>query len=182
MRAFVFTDESLARHAGQFVWFEIDTEKAKNAPFRERYPIPALPSYFVLDPVAERVALRWVGGATVAQLDRLLDEGALVLKGGEPGGPEARDANAALAEADRLYGDGKDAQAAAAYLRAVQAAPEGWPRLGRSVEALMFALSRAEDWTTTDSAAAVLYPHLRGTNSAASVAAAGLSAAASLPD
>ena len=182
MRAFVFTDETLARHAGQFVWLEIDTEKAKNAPFRERYPIPALPSYFVLDPAAERVALRWVGGATVAQLDRFLDEGALVLKGGEPGGPEARDANAALAEADRLYGDGKDAEAAAAYLRAVQAAPEGWPRLGRSVEALMFALSRAEDWTTTDSAAAVLYPHLRGTNSAASVAAAGLSAAASLPD
>jgi tetratricopeptide (TPR) repeat protein len=183
MRAFVFTDESLARHAGQFVWLDIDTEKPRNAAFRKQYPVPALPSYFVIDPNTEHAALRWVGGATVGQLDRFLDEGALALKGsGDAGGPEARDANAALAEADRLYGDGKDAEAAVAYLRALQSAPEGWPRFGRSVEALMFALSRAEDWRTTDSAATVLYPKLRGTNSAASVAASGLSAATSLPD
>src|SRR5437660_978512 len=69
MRAFVFTDKALARHAGQFVWLSIDTEKARNAPFVQKYPIRAWPSFYVIDPTTETVAVRWVGGATVAQLE-----------------------------------------------------------------------------------------------------------------
>ena len=31
MRAFVFTDRTLTRHAGRFVWLSLDMEKAQNA-------------------------------------------------------------------------------------------------------------------------------------------------------
>ncbi len=41
LRAYVFPDAALKKHAGRFVWLSIDTEKEKNAPFLARYPIEA---------------------------------------------------------------------------------------------------------------------------------------------
>ena len=73
MRAYVFTDSALAKHAGQFVWLAIDGEKAVNAEFRRRHRIPAYPTYYVIDPASGQAVLRWVGGASVTQLDRLFD-------------------------------------------------------------------------------------------------------------
>ena len=63
MRAFVFTDKALARHAGQFVWLSIDTEKPGNASFLTKFPVEVWPSFYVVDSRTEKVALRWVGGA-----------------------------------------------------------------------------------------------------------------------
>src|SRR6188472_3725676 len=74
MRAYVYTDKSLERYAGRFVWLSVNTEDAKNAPFLKRYPIPALPTLLVLDARHDSVALRYVGGATVPQLKKMLDE------------------------------------------------------------------------------------------------------------
>ena len=73
MRAFVFTDASLERQAGRFVWLEINSEKKANAPVREQFPFRALPTYMVIDPTDESVLLSWVGGATVEQLHAMLD-------------------------------------------------------------------------------------------------------------
>ena len=73
MRAFVFTDKALAKHAGQFVWLSIDTEKSGNAAFAAKYPVRVWPSLFVIDPEKETIALRWAGGATVGQLEKLRD-------------------------------------------------------------------------------------------------------------
>ncbi|MFY9552844.1 MAG: thioredoxin family protein, partial [Thermoanaerobaculia bacterium] len=74
MRAFVFTDQALAKDASRFVWLSIDTEKAQNAPFSSKYPIKAWPSFYVIDPRTETVALRWVGAATVSQLQKIFDQ------------------------------------------------------------------------------------------------------------
>src|SRR5262245_64609059 len=79
MRAYVFTDPALSKQAGQFVWLALDNEKAKNAPVSKRLGVPALPTFFILDPATEQVALRWTGGATVAQLDHMLDDGRLAV-------------------------------------------------------------------------------------------------------
>src|ERR671931_154726 len=100
MRAFVFTDAALARHAGRFVWLSVDTERAGNAAFLERYPVEVWPSLLVIDPRDERVALSWAGSATVPQLVALLDDAERALKGG------TQDADALLARADRLAGEG----------------------------------------------------------------------------
>ena len=74
MQAFVFTDEALREQAGRFVWLEIDVEKAQNADFKRKFPVRALPTYFVIEPDTEQVAFQWVGGATVPQFQRILDD------------------------------------------------------------------------------------------------------------
>jgi len=178
MRAFVFTDRSLTRHAGRFVWLEIDTEKKQNAALRKKLGVPALPTYFILDPADEQVALRWVGGFTVAQLGRLLDDGAAAVRG-EAGGSGA---DSALARADRLYGEGRDSLAALAYREALTEAPADWPQYPRVIEALLFALDRGEGYAAEVELAREAYPRLKGTPSGANVAGSGLGAALSLPD
>ncbi len=96
MRAFVFTDKSLERRAGQFVWLSINTERASNSGVLSRFPVEAWPSFFVIDPRTEKVALRWVGGATLPQVESLLDDGRRAVTGGGKGPEEI------LARADRL--------------------------------------------------------------------------------
>src|SRR5436309_16040362 len=106
MRAFVFTDRALEGQAGRFVWLSIDTEKDKNASFLDRFPVEAYPTFLIVDPERERAAFRWIGGATVRQFQRLLDDGERALGGKRSG------ADGALAEADRLLGRGRKRAAA----------------------------------------------------------------------
>ncbi|HEV8117764.1 MAG TPA: thiol reductase thioredoxin [Thermoanaerobaculia bacterium] len=171
MRAYVFTDKSLARHAGQFVWLSIDTEKAGNAPFLTKYPVQAWPSFFVLDPAKEKVAVRWVGGATVAQVSKILEDGKAAVRGKEKGLDQT------LARADALYGEGKNAEAIREYRDALSRAPAGWPQYGRAVESLLFALQNVRDHKGCAETARDAYPRLSRTSSAANVAATGLDCA-----
>lgn len=178
MRAFVFTDRSLTRHAGRFVWLEIDTEKQQNAAVKKRLGVPALPSYFVMDPVREQVVLRWVGGFTVAQLERIL-EGGLAAVGDQA---DRSGAGAALVRADRAYGENQDSAAVVAYREALAQAPPGWPQYERVVESLLFALDRTGDYAAEADLAREAYPRVKGTPSGANVAGSGLGAALALPN
>ena len=185
MRAYVFTDKALAGQAGRFVWLEIDTEKARNASFRKRFTVQALPTFLIMDPADERVALRWVGSASVTQLQKILDDGRLAVAGGGPGAPggseEELRAEESLARADRLYGEGSNAEAANAYLDALGAAPQGWPHYGRTLESLLVALQSTDDNERCATLARESYGRVRGTPSAAAVAAGGLDCAVGLP-
>ena len=179
MRAFVFTDKALAERAGQFVWLEIDTEKARNAPLRKKFPIEALPTFFVINPADESVALRWVGGATLPQLQKLLDDGASRTSGAALANASAADE--ALARAERSYGEGRNAEAGRGYLEAIAKAPAGWPRYGRTVESALFALTSSDSNETAALLARDAYPRLAHSSSSANVAASGLDAAIALP-
>jgi len=186
MRAFVFTDRALAEQAGRFVWLALDTEKSKNAPLRKRFPFEALPTFLILDPVDEHVVMRWVGGATVPQLQKLLADGGAAVaanRAGEtPGaGATADAADRALTEAERLYGEGKNAEAAKAYGEALAAAPEGWSHYARAVESRLFALQQSDGSRIAALLARDAFPRLASTPSAANVAATGLSCALELP-
>jgi tetratricopeptide (TPR) repeat protein len=177
MRAFVFTDPALARHAGQFVWLSIDTEKPGNAPFLTKFPVEAWPSFFVLDPRKEKAVLRWVGGATVPQVEKILADGRKAVGGRERGLDEV------LARADAFYGEGKNAEAAREYREALSRAPQGWSHYGRAVESLLFALHLVHDDAGCARTAHEAYPKLRNTSSAANVAGSGLDCAMALkPD
>jgi hypothetical protein len=185
MRAYVFTDASLASQAGRFVWLEIDTERPANAALRKKLQIAALPSFFVLDPTDERVALRWVGGATAPHLSRILDDGrAAVAAGSTARGPRtaATPADRALARADSLYGLAEYGAAADGYRNAVQAAPDGWSRYGRTVESLLYALGQVDSSERCARTALEAYPRLKRSPSTANVAASGLDCALSLPE
>ncbi|MEO8432475.1 MAG: thioredoxin family protein [Acidobacteriota bacterium] len=178
MQAFVLTDPSLAKRADQFVWLAIDTERAENAPFKQKYPIDALPTFFVLDAKSESAALRWVGGASVAQLQKILDDGRRGVGGasGSAGGIEEL-----LDRADRLYAKNDNARAAALYGQALERAPAGWPKYGRALESLLFALDASGDPERCARAALAAYPRLRKKPSAANVAGSGLGCALSVP-
>jgi len=175
MKAYVYTDASLERYAGRFVWLSINTEDAKNAAFLKQYPIPALPTLLVLDAKRDTVALRYVGGATAPQLRNLLGEAERTYR--------ARAQSAAdtlLARADRLASAGKQAEAATAYDEAIAAAPKSWKNFGRASESLIFAYSMSGNSERCATRALALYPRVKGTSSAPNVAATGLSCAASL--
>jgi len=175
MRANVFTDKALGRYAGQFVWLSLDVEKAENAPYKKKYAADALPMFFVLDPKTEKAALRWVGGATVPQLQKILADGAAAVKG------TRGKVETALARADRFYGEGAYDRAAAAYREAIAQAPPTSPRYGRSVESLLYSLYETKDYAGCAKTAADAFPRLAKTPSAANVAASGLSCALELP-
>jgi tetratricopeptide (TPR) repeat protein len=174
MRAFVFTDAALARHAGRFVWLSVDTERAGNAAFLERYPVEVWPSLLVIDPRDERVALSWAGSATVPQLVALLDDAERALKGGTQG------ADALLARADRLAGEGAKAQAATTYREALQRAPPEWPRRARTVESLLLSLAMSDATEECVSVARAELPKMEASPSRANAAVLGLGCALEL--
>src|SRR5439155_22425571 len=89
-------------------------------------------------------------------------------------------ADEAIARADRLANEKKYAEAAKAYQEAIAAAPKSWSRLGRAAESLVFSLQFARDGSRCVEEALVLYPRVKGTYSAANVAAVGLSCATDL--
>ena len=175
MRAFVFTDKALAKHAGQFVWLSIDTEKKQNAEFSKRYPIRAWPSLYVIDPEKETIAIRWVGGATVGQLDKLFAQGERAVRGGPRGSQEA------LAKADALYGEGRYAEAVPAYRAALKLTPAVSPEYARAVEALLFSLQVGRQYGECIAVVRETSPKLRLSPSAATLAGSGLDCALSLP-
>src|SRR6266498_4465788 len=75
MRAHVLADARLAKLAGRFVRLDVDTEKPRNAPFLEKFPIDAWPTLLVLDAGTEQAVVRWAGTATAAEVERLARDG-----------------------------------------------------------------------------------------------------------
>ena len=177
MRANVFTDKALERYAGRFVWLAIDTENSSNANFLAKYPINVWPTLLVIDPKTEQIALRYAGGATVPQLEKLLNDGARLSGTAPQSAPDKM-----LVEADRLSAQKKWSEAEKLYLQAITDAPKSWSRLGRAAEGLIFAAYFAEDYRPCVEAATGLLPRVKGTVSGANVAAMGLACATELDE
>jgi tetratricopeptide (TPR) repeat protein len=176
MRAFVFTDKALERQAGRFVWLSVDTEKRANAAVLAKFPVQAWPSFFIVDPVSEKVVLKYVGGATVPQLQRILDDGARAAGHGGQG----REPDEALAKADAFYSAGQNKEAAEAYAAALVGMAKSSPSYPRTVESLLFALSVSRQHETCAAVAKEAFPHLKTSPSAANVAGSGLDCALEL--
>jgi len=174
MRAYVFTDPTLTKRAGQFVWLSIDTEKAQNAPFTKKYPIRAWPSMYVIDPVSEKIVLRWVGGATVAELGKLFDDGRRAVA--RPAAPTE-----SLAKADALFSEGKYEESIPPYREAVKTLPKTSPSYARAVESLLYDLSTTHQPVECATLARSTLPNVRGTTAGAAVAGQGLDCALKLP-
>jgi tetratricopeptide (TPR) repeat protein len=174
MRAYVFTDPTLTKRAGQFVWLSIDTEKAQNAPFTKKYPIRAWPSMYVIDPVSEKIVLRWVGGATVAELDKLFDDGRRAMSR-----PAA--STESLAKADALFSEGKYEESIPPYRAALKTLPKSSPSYARALESLLYDLSTTHQPVECATLARSSMPSIQGTVAGASVAQSGLDCTLKLP-
>jgi len=176
MRAFVFTDGSLARHAGQFVWLAVDIDDTANSPFLVKFPVTGTPTLMVIDPRTETVALRYLGSASVPQLEQLFRDGAGLVRG-----KQLSVADEALNHADRLE-NANQPGAVEACEEAIAAAPKKWTRFGRAAETLIASLRHSHNYERCASRAVDLYPRVAGTASGAGVADRGLSCALRLVD
>src|SRR5687767_15097983 len=136
MRAYVYTDKSLERYAGRFVWLSINTENKANAAFLKKYPIPALPTLIVVDARRDTVALRYVGGANIIQVRSMLDDAEKTYRN-----RALSAADRFLARADDASSQGRHSAAAKTIVEAMAAAPKNWPKFGRAAESLIFSLS-----------------------------------------
>lgn len=175
MRAYVFTDKALARHAGRFVWLEINTDLPKNALFQEKYPVENWPTFFIIDPKEEKALVRFAGSATVAQLEKLFEDGERAWRG------DGQGAEAALARGDALYGAGKPAEAAEAFAQALAQAPADWSRRGRTLESLLVALWGAKQHEACARKAVEELPRVPRSPSLANATTVGLFCALSMP-
>ncbi|HXK12813.1 MAG TPA: tetratricopeptide repeat protein [Vicinamibacteria bacterium] len=176
MRAFVFTDSALTSRAGQFVWLELNVDDERNAAHRERLSLEALPTFYVVNPADESVVMRRVDGMTVAEMGSFLDEARTAATGTTPSSP----VEAALARADRLNGEGKKADAAAAYREALERAPGGWPPYGRAVGALLFLQQSLGENRACLALAREALPRVLGSPTSVMVARTGLDCAVEL--
>ncbi len=174
MWAYVLNDPSLARHEREFVFLSVDSEKPANAAFRKKYVTDALPSFYVIDPVGERITVRWVGGMTIGQLHALLDDAAA-------GGSAPRAIVRAVAQADSLYGLGEYGAAAKSFSEVLSQAGDDWSGRPRAVESSLYALSRSGGEAAGAQLALQSLPRLGRTPSALNVAAIGLACARELP-
>jgi tetratricopeptide (TPR) repeat protein len=176
MRAFVFTDPALTSKAGQFVWLELNVDDERNAAHRERLSLEALPTFYVLNPADESVVMRRVDGMSVGEMVAFLDEARVAATGPAPSSP----VEAALLKADRLNGEGKKAEAAAAYREALDQAPAAWPPYGRAVVALLFIQQMLDENGQCLALAREALPRLSGAPQSVMTARSGLDCALGL--
>jgi len=139
MRANVLNDAAIVKHARQFVWLSIDSDKPANQAFIEKFATGGVPLFLVIDPATENSALAWYGTATAPQLVTLLEDGARGIKGAGKG------ADVWLARADDLNGQKKPGEAAKLYEQALQAGGPSWPHRTRVIESLVMAYFFARD-------------------------------------
>lgn len=175
MKAYVLSDKALARHSGRFVWLEVNTDLTQNAAFQEKYPVEFWPTLYVIDPRQEKALLRFAGSATVAQLEKLFEDGERAYKGGVTG------AEALLARGDALYGEGRSAEAADTLAEALAEAPADWHRRGRAVDSLLTARYGAKQYEACARTALEELPRTPRSLSWANGALMGLTCALALP-
>src|SRR5262249_24506910 len=80
-------DPALERHAGRFVWLELDYDREENKAFFARHGVSWTPELFVVDPADERVLAHHVGGLPIPELERFLGLGGGAAVGEEVRGP-----------------------------------------------------------------------------------------------
>jgi tetratricopeptide (TPR) repeat protein len=147
----------------------VNTEQPASEAFLEKFPIESWPTLLIVDPVTERVALKWLGSANVAQLGQLLDDGERSSRGSSGDALEQE-----LTRADQLMGAGKPAEAAQAYATLLSRASPTWPDRVRVEEARVLALQDAGLWQECATAARSEAPSLPAGHSRSDVIGTGL--------
>jgi tetratricopeptide (TPR) repeat protein len=135
------SDPTLVRQAGRFVWLELNYDDEANQAFLARHGIAWTPVLLVLDPSDEHVTASHVGGMSLAELQRFLEEGERGFRSAEMGS-----AAAAVSRGDAAGGRGQLVEATEAYREALRLGAGRWAQRGRAVDALVGALQVRREW------------------------------------
>jgi hypothetical protein len=177
MRSYVFTDRAVRARGSDFVWLAIDTEKAENATFLDKFTMQAWPTLWVIDPKTEKATMKWLGSATAAELVSLLDDARTAVLHGDGSG----DAAAHMLRGNRAVAEGRAPEAIAAYRAALASAPAGWDKRPRVVEALGAKLAETKDYDACVDLANAELASLPPGTSRVNTLLAGLGCATALP-
>ena len=130
----------LDRYAGQFVWLELNYDKAENRGFLTKYGANATPTFFIIDPQDGQVTATQTGAMSLTELTQFLDRGAngVFAKRQTP-------ADSALRRGDALVSD-RPEEAVKAYEEAVRLAPVTWSRRELAEASLTAALKDSRQW------------------------------------
>jgi tetratricopeptide (TPR) repeat protein len=146
----------LTGYAGQFVWLELNFDKAENKSFFTKYGAIATPTFYIIDPQTQRVTASQTGALSLAEFKQFLDRGARGVTR-----PIESAADAALARGDRLLAR-QPKEAATVYREAIRTAPSNWPRLELAEASLTVALQDAGQWQECANTAVAQAPHMKG--------------------
>ncbi len=177
MKSYVFPDPALRTFASRFVWLSLDTERDENAPVVSKLKVRVLPTLYVIEPASEQPVVAWPGSLTAVELAELLGDAELAAKRGDAGGEAA----AALLRGDQATAGGKEDEAIAAYRSALAAAPAGWPRRPRAVDALVTGLAGGKQLAVCVTTGADEVPRLPPGTALADVLRASIGCAEELP-
>jgi tetratricopeptide (TPR) repeat protein len=130
---------------------------------------------YIIDPAKEAIAIRWAGGATAGQLEKLFAQGERAVRGGRKGGEEA------LARADALYAKGDYEASIPAYREALKGIPVVSPEYARAIEALIYCLYTTRQGEPCVELARTTLPKLRLSPTSATLAGYGLDCALRAP-
>jgi tetratricopeptide (TPR) repeat protein len=119
MQQTVLADPAVAERP-HLTWLAVDTDRPVNRAVVAQFPPQVWPTFFVVDPVDERVLGRWQGSASVAQFAAFLEAAHTRAADDTPNGQ--------VRTADRLAITGRYAEAEATYGLALAAASKTWPR------------------------------------------------------
>ena len=176
MKQYVLPAPEMQALASTFVWLSIDSEKAENADFLDRFPATSIPTLWVIDPASERAVLKWTGAATAPELVTLLGEASRARMETTVG-----EAATAALRGDQASAAGKPDEAVTAYREALGKAPRDWARRPRVIEALSLKLLDVEKYAECVELAAAEISRLPAGTPLANLTMNGLSAAADLP-
>ncbi len=70
MTNYVFTDPDMAEVKDRHVWLALNYDLEVNAPYFERHPATAFPTFLIMDPKSEKVLARWAGSGTAKEMVR----------------------------------------------------------------------------------------------------------------
>ena len=174
LREHVLTRPELARNEARFVFVAINTEKPGAATFLAQYPVENWPTLFVIDSATGKVALKWLGTATVEQLEGLFSDGERAIADTKGETPDAL-----LVQADNQYAQGKPQIAALTYGKVARKAESSWERRPRAVESWLTALQVSKQYEECAKTARVEVPTLPKGPSSLNATVIGLSCATS---
>lgn len=144
----------LAGYARQFVWLELNYDKAENRAFLTKYGANATPTFFIIDPQDEQIAATQSGAMSLAELKQFLDRGASVVSA-----KRQAPADVALRRGDSLV-TLKPQEAARAYQEALRLAPSTWPRRELAETSLTVAFEDSRQWQQCAETAATEAAHM----------------------
>jgi tetratricopeptide (TPR) repeat protein len=152
MRA-TLKNADLARYAGQFVWLELNYDKAENVGFLTKYGANATPTFFIVDPQNEQIVATRTGAMSLSELEQFLKRGASgVFAGGQTRADEA------LARGDALLAKNPE-DAVKAYQEAIRLAPVGTQR-ELAAASLTVAFQDSRQWQQCAETAATEAAHM----------------------